>query len=145
MTTTSFSIRRWLLRLLLGAGLAALAMLALAVIFIAVPLTRRLLVVPLAEWMLGGRLESLAVDLDLQPNLRWIFTLLIVLPVGFGLARTVMACAASLWPPALYCSWGSQSGGIHAISTSMPKTARSFISVSGVTARTRAIRPALTA
>ena len=91
MTTTSFSIRRWLLRLLLGAGLAALAMLALAVIFIAVPLTRRLLVVPLAEWVLGGRLESLAVDLDLQPNLRWIFTLLIVLPVGLGLARTVMA------------------------------------------------------
>jgi len=38
-----------------------------------------------------GRLESLAVDLDLQPNLRWIFTLLIVLPVGFGLARAVMA------------------------------------------------------
>ena len=91
MTTTSFSIRRWLLRLLLGAGFAVLAMLALAVIFIAVPLTRRLLVVSLAEWVLGARLESLAVDLDLQPNLRWIFTLLIVLPVGFGLARAVMA------------------------------------------------------
>ena len=91
MTTTSFSIRRWLLRLLLGAGLAVLVMLALAIIFIAVPLTRRVLIVALAEWMLGGRLESLAVDLDIQPNLRWIFTLLIVLPVGFGLARAVMA------------------------------------------------------
>jgi hypothetical protein len=91
MTTTSFSIRRWLLRLLLGVGLVALVMLVLAIIFIAVPLTRRVLIVALAEWMLGGRLESLAVDLDLQPNLRWIFTLLIILPVGFGLARAVMA------------------------------------------------------
>jgi hypothetical protein len=91
MTTTSFSIRRWLFRLILGTGLVALVMLALAVVFIAVPLTRRVLIVALAEWMLGGRLESLAVDLDLQPNLRWIFTLLIVLPVGFGLARAIMA------------------------------------------------------
>ena len=86
MTTTIFSIRRWLLRLLLGAGLAALAMLALTVILIAVPLTRRVLAVPptrrvlavpptrrglvvaVAEWMLVGRLESLAVDLDLQKS-----------------------------------------------------------------------------
>ena len=94
MTTTIFSIRRWLL-LLLGAGLAALAMRALTVILIAVPLTRRVLAVrptrrvlavpltrrvlavPLtrrvlvavvAEWMLVGRLESLAVDLDLQKS-----------------------------------------------------------------------------
>ncbi|MEI7940325.1 MAG: cell envelope integrity protein TolA [Verrucomicrobiota bacterium] len=98
MTPTILSIRRWLPRLLLGAGLATLAMLALAVIFIAVPLTRWVLIVALAQWMLGGRLESLAVDLDLQPNLRWIFTLLIVLPVGFGLARAVMArtCSSAL-------------------------------------------------
>jgi hypothetical protein len=85
MTTTIFSIRRRLL-LLLAAGLAALAMLALTVILIAVPLTRRVLavlptrrvlavpltrrglVVAVAEWMLVGRLESLAVDRNLQPK-----------------------------------------------------------------------------
>ena len=84
MTTTIFSIRRRLLRLLLAAGLAALAMLALTVIFTTVPHTRRVLTVPhtrrglvlphtrrgliaaVAEWMLGGHLEPLAMDLDLQ-------------------------------------------------------------------------------
>ncbi|MBU6411176.1 MAG: hypothetical protein KGR98_12385, partial [Verrucomicrobia bacterium] len=91
MTTTSPSVRRWLFRLLLGTMFATLVALMLGVIFIAIPITRRLVVVGLAEWMLGGRLESLAVDLDIQPNLRWIFVLLVVLPVGFGLARMVIA------------------------------------------------------
>ncbi len=85
MPTTILSIRRRLL-LLLGTSLAALAMLALAVILIAVPLTRRVLAVPparrvlavpltrrglvvaVAEWMLVGRLESLAMGLDPQKS-----------------------------------------------------------------------------
>jgi hypothetical protein len=69
----------------------ALAALAVAVVLVAIPLTRRFVIVALAEWMLGGSLESLAVDLDIQPGLRWIFNLLVILPVGFGLARMVMA------------------------------------------------------
>lgn len=91
MTTASRSPRRWLLRLLLGLGFAALVAMGMAIILIAVPMTRRLIVVGLAQWMLGGRLESLAVDLDIQPNLRWLFTLLVILPVGFGLTRMVTA------------------------------------------------------
>jgi hypothetical protein len=85
------STRRWLFRSLLLLGVGAVALFALALILIAIPLTRRVIIVGLAEWMLGGRLESLAVDLDIQPNLRWIFTLLVILPVGFGLARMVIA------------------------------------------------------
>lgn len=80
-----------MLRILLGIGFVTLLTLALAVILIAIPITRRLIVVGLAEWMLGGHLESMAVDLDIQPNLRWIFILLVILPVGFGLARMVIA------------------------------------------------------
>jgi hypothetical protein len=91
MTTTTYSVFRWLLRFMLAGGLAVLVALALAIILIAVPLTRRFLIVALADCLLGGRLESLAVDLDIQQNLRWIFTLLVVLPVGFGLARMSMA------------------------------------------------------
>lgn len=91
MTTNSNSTRRWLLRVLIGIGLVALVALMLAVMLIAIPITRRLIIVGFAKWMLGGRLESLAVDLDIEPNLRWIFSLLVILPVGFGLARMVMA------------------------------------------------------
>ena len=91
MITTLISNRRWLLRLLLGIALATFVALALAIILIAIPLTRRLIVWAMADWMLGGHLESLAVELDIQPNLRWIFTLLVFLPVGFGLARMVTA------------------------------------------------------
>ncbi|MGA2660640.1 MAG: hypothetical protein ABSH34_24390 [Verrucomicrobiota bacterium] len=91
MITTSSPTRRWLFRGIVAIALAVSVALALGVVLIAIPIARRLIVVGLAEWMLGGRLESLAVDLDIQPNLRWVFTLLIVLPVGFGLARMVVA------------------------------------------------------
>ena len=88
---TSYSVWRWLLRTLLAVGLAVLLALVLVVILIAIPITRRFLIVVLADWLLGGRLESLAVDLDIQQNLRWIFVLVVVLPVGFGLARMAIA------------------------------------------------------
>ena len=91
MTITTYSTWRWLLRTLLAVGLVVLVALALAVILIAIPITRRFLIVILADWLLGGRLESLAVDLDIQQNLRWIFVLVVVLPVGFGLARMAIA------------------------------------------------------
>ena len=91
MNKTPSSTRRLVLRFLLGLGFAMLVASILALLLIAIPITRRLIIVGLAEWMLGGRLESLAVDLDIQPNLRWIFVLLVILPVGFGLARMVIA------------------------------------------------------
>ncbi len=91
MTTTRPARHSWFFRLLLGVCFGVLLLLALAVMLVAIPLTRRLLLLGLAKWMLGGRLESLAVDLDIQPNLRWIFSLLVILPVGFGLARMAVA------------------------------------------------------
>jgi hypothetical protein len=85
------TLRKWLFRVAVAALMTGLAALFAGIILVAIPLTRRLLVAGLAEWMLGGRLESLAVDLDIQPGLRWIFTTLVALPVGFGLARMVVA------------------------------------------------------
>src|SRR5581483_11341974 len=87
MRDPNLSPRRSFSWLLFGFGLAILAMLALIIICIAVPLTRRFMVLALAKWLLGGSLESFAVDLDIQPSLRWVFSLLVVLPVGLGLSQ----------------------------------------------------------
>ena len=84
-------MRRWIVRSLLMAIIATVVVVGLVVILIAVPITRRFIIVAFAEWMLGGRMEDVAVDLDIQPGLRWIFTTLVILPVGFGLARMVIA------------------------------------------------------
>ena len=84
-------LRRWIVAIIVVGGIVALLALVVTVVLIALPLTRRLLFVGLAEALLGGRLETLAVDLDIQPRLKWLFSLIIILPVAFSLERMITA------------------------------------------------------
>ena len=91
ITPSRSGFRRWFVALVLAGGIVALLAITLTVVLMALPLTRRLIFVGLAEALLGGRLETLAVDLEIQPSLKWLFSSIVILPVGFGLARMVMA------------------------------------------------------
>jgi len=80
-----------LVSVLAALAIAVLAAFVILIILIALPLTRRLIAVGLTSALLGGRLESLAVDLDIRPGLKWLFSLAIILPVSFGLAQMMVS------------------------------------------------------
>lgn len=84
-------LRRRYLSLSLALSVALLLVAAVALAILAFPLTRYLLVLTSAHWFLRDLLESLAVDLELQPNLRWIFGLLVTLPISLGIVRMLSA------------------------------------------------------
>ncbi|MGZ4971633.1 MAG: hypothetical protein ACXWDN_02650, partial [Limisphaerales bacterium] len=90
MNTLS-SLLRILFRVAVAVASAIAVALVLAIVLVAIPLTRNFIISILAGSMLSGHLESLAVDLDIQPNLRRMFTLVVSLPIGFGIMQMIAA------------------------------------------------------
>jgi hypothetical protein len=86
---------RWLKRSLTWGGISLLTLVSLLALLLALPLTRGLLLAGLSGALCVGRLEELAVEMDLHPMLKWPLALGLLPAITLGLWWLLRARAVS--------------------------------------------------